>query len=66
MGETHVLKEGWGYWDVSKYPYGGDFRRGSAAVGIRVAEDEHAPAGEVVAYMAGRRIVVKREALIEL
>src|SRR6266404_910011 len=23
----HVVKQGWGFWDVTHYPYGGSFRR---------------------------------------
>ena len=28
MGKI-ILKPGWGYWDVTRYPYGGDFHRSS-------------------------------------
>jgi hypothetical protein len=27
MSERAVLEAGWGYWDITKYPYGGAFRR---------------------------------------
>ena len=29
---SKVLKSGWGYWDVSFYPYGGCFRRATADI----------------------------------
>lgn len=25
--ETAILKKGWGWWDVTSYPYGGSFQR---------------------------------------
>lgn len=27
VGDTVNLKSGFGYWDITKYPIGGDFRR---------------------------------------
>ena len=29
METKRTIKAGWGYWDVTSYPYGGDFHRTS-------------------------------------
>ena len=60
-----AIEKGWGYWDVSVYPRGGDFKR--AGENLRVAEvlgtwkDESR-----VRLIDGRNAMVKTCALIEV
>ena len=41
MSTTHTLKKGWGYWDVTHYPFGGCFRRAMADTPCEVTGPEH-------------------------
>jgi hypothetical protein len=71
MGETHVLQKGWGYWDTTVYPYGGDFHRASSAFGVKLLPDRQAPhPDEAVVTCPGekglRTLVTKRGALVSI
>jgi hypothetical protein len=59
-----AIAKGWGFWDLTHYPYGGDFKR--AQEDLRVAEVlGPIKAGEVKALLLdGRKVAVKTQALI--
>jgi hypothetical protein len=61
MNEQKILKIGWGYWDVTRYPYGGCFRRATTnevvtliGAGNKVDESKIAFTDGRVAYAPNR------------
>lgn len=70
-GETHVIKQGYGYWDVTSFPYGGDFHRATSAFGVTmVGPGGKYPQRQSIVTCAGlrgpRRLVVKNDGLIPI
>ncbi len=68
---THVMKVGYGYWDVTSYPYGGCFRRCQTAFGVTLVPDRcGSKPSEVVVQCPGdkgpRILVVDKSALVSL
>jgi len=68
---THIVKQGWGYWDVTVYPYGGDFRRATSAFGVTLeGPGGKYPQKQSIVTCAGqkgpRRLVVDNDGLIEI
>lgn len=72
---THVVREGYGFWDVTKYPYGGDFHRATSAFGVTLVrksdDNKHPAAGckypdEAVCQVAGRTLIVKVDHLLPI
>lgn len=61
-GTQAVVRQGWGYWDVTSYPYGGCFKRASSAFIVTVTGPGQHP-NEVSATVAGRKLVISTEAL---
>ena len=60
------FKRGWGYWDVTNYPYGGDFKRfDGSEVGTRIKGQVKLPREIRVLLSDNRTIVVKDEAVIK-
>jgi len=39
MNKKAVLIGGYGYWDVTYYPYGGDFHRSQKDLSVNIIED---------------------------
>ena len=35
---THIIKQGFGYWDVTNYPVGGSFKRAKEDLPVTVTE----------------------------
>ena len=63
---THVLKEGWGYYDITNHPYGGNFHRATSAIGVTLTNKKGKYPDEVVIQAVNRTLVVKRGALVKL
>lgn len=69
MAVTHVVQKGYGYWDVTQYPYGGCFRRATAPFAVTmVGPGGKYPKRESVVVCPGdggeRRLVVTNDALV--
>jgi hypothetical protein len=59
-----ILKSGWGYWDVSKYPYGGHFGRASKDTQCETIDGPvKYPDEKRVKLNDGRELVCKSAAL---
>lgn len=56
-----TLLEGWGYWDVTNYPYGGCFRRAAEDTPVTVIEKH--PKGLKIQFADGRKGVADVRAL---
>jgi hypothetical protein len=39
MQATHVIKQGYGYWDITNYPIGGCFRRATTDLEVALVSD---------------------------
>lgn len=68
VGTTRTIRKGSGYWDVTTYPYGGDFHRASLDTAIVIDRIVKAYADGSPAEVEGRtsdrrNLVVKVELL---
>lgn len=60
-----TLLKGWGYWDVTQYPYGGCFRRPNEDTPVTIIEGQGKYADEKrVRFADGREGIVKSGALV--
>lgn len=63
-----ILKKGFGYWDITRYPYGGDFRRAVENTPVEIIPGKvgRYPARETeIEFSDGSRGVVQKRGLIE-
>jgi len=60
---TAILKSGWGYYDVTDYPFGGCFRRASQDTCVEVIGDAHRPDQQRIQFPDGRLAVAPLAAL---
>lgn len=58
-----VIKDGYGYWDVTRYPRGGDFRRAVGNVEVKEYLGEYNHFEARVLLADGSKAVVKKEYL---
>jgi|HubBroStandDraft_2_1064218.scaffolds.fasta_scaffold499118_2 hypothetical protein len=63
---TAKIKPGWGYWDTTVYPYGGDFRRGKEPIPVTLTEYLGGKYGWRVDLADGRTGVVQQDGLMEV
>lgn len=67
VGEMVVIRQGYGFWDVSSLPYGGSFHRASSAFGARViGPGGKYPERELIVDAAGCKLCVSVESVIRL
>lgn len=67
MSEQRIIPAGWGYWDITYYPYGGCFRRASKQLHVVVTErgiGKHKDESRVI-FTDGRVGVVKSSCLLD-
>ena len=62
-----ILKKGWGYWDITHYPYGGCFKRATenTIVSIVGKAGKYPEQEREILFPDGRRAVAKLEAMEE-
>ena len=61
-----TLIQGWGYWDVSFHPYGGDFKRATADIEVEIIENgavKYPQREKRIKFADGRQAVVENQAL---
>ena len=56
--------KGWGYWDLTKYPYGGDFRRFDGNESGTEIDGGVKVAGEIRIKLEDGRIIITQLAAI--
>lgn len=54
--KSAVLKAGYGYWDVTYYPYGGCFARSKFPLVVELTGETHSKCGVQFKFDAGNRI----------
>jgi len=59
-----ILKAGYGYWDVTSFPYGGCFRRAAQNTPVEVTEDMGIKYG-YKAKLNGADIISKYDSFME-
>lgn len=59
------IKQGYGYWDVTKYPYGGDFRRAKDNTPIKEVLEDVGRYETKVRLFDGSLVVVKNQYISE-
>ena len=58
-----AIEKGWGYWNTTKYPYGGDFRRASENEPIAEVLEPISSSEVRVKLCSGDTAVVKKQAI---
>ena len=64
-GDTVTLVKGYGYWDLSKYPYGGDFKRFTGEESAALIKGTIKIGGQIRAKLSdGREIITDMRAIV--
>ncbi len=50
----YILQKGWGYWDVTRYPYGGDFKRAKEEMPVEIIGEGTKPDEKKIQFADGR------------
>lgn len=63
MDQPAILAKGWGYWDVTHYPYGGCFRRAVEDTPVLIIGPGMKADDSEVCFPDGRKGYVRKQAL---
>jgi hypothetical protein len=65
IGEIVILKKGWGYWDMSHYPIGGDFKRTTEEISVVIKKLISYKGNDYIGIFNGEEIAFSSDCIKE-